>query len=66
MYSIDLPHTQLHSTIQSHAVEDIIDNLLPFSLSWTMAIEVQNQSSQTNAILEAITYNKVNQCDSVQ
>ena len=31
-----------------------------------MTIQVQNQSAQTNAILDAITYIKGNQCDSFQ
>ena len=59
MYSIILPQTHIHSTPQYHAMEDILDDLLPLSLPWNMALQVQNQSAQTNAILDSITYRKV-------
>ena len=66
MYSITLTHTNLHITLQYHKMDNILDDLLLSSLPWTMALQFQNQYSQTNAILDDITYSKFTQCDSVQ
>ena len=66
MYGIDIPQTHLNRTLQYHKMEMFLDNILPFRSPWTMDIQVQNQSAQTNAILDNITYRKVTQCDSVQ
>ena len=66
MYSITLPQNHLNSTLQSHTMDNLLDYLLLFRLLYTMALQVQNQSAQTNAILDAITYSKGTQCDSVQ
>ena len=66
MYSITIPQNQLNITLQYHAMDDLLDDILLFSLPWTMALQVQNQSVQTNAILNDITYSKVHQCNSVQ
>ena len=53
-------------TLQSNAMYDILDDPLPFRLPWTIALQVHNQSTQTNIILGAITYSEGAQCDSVQ
>ena len=66
MCSITLPHIHLNITIQYHAMDNILDDLLPFSLPWTMTLQVQNKSAQTNNILDAITYSKGTQCKYVQ
>ena len=34
----------------------LLDDIPPLSLQWNMALQVQNQSAQTNTILNAITY----------
>ena len=66
MYSITLPHTHLHRTLQSHVTNNNLYYLLPFSLPLTMAIDVQNKSAQTNATINAITYSEGTQCNSIQ
>ena len=66
MYSITHPQTHLNITLQSNAMYNILDDPLPFRLPWTMALQVQNQSTQTNIILDAINYSKVAQCDSIK
>ena len=66
MYSITQPQTHLNITLQSSAMYDILDDPLPFRLPWTIALQVHNQSTQTNIILGAITYSEGAQCDSVQ
>ena len=66
MNSITLLYTHLNRNIQSNAMENTLDNILPFSLPWTMTIKVQNQYSQINSIINAITYNLGTQCNSVQ
>ena len=40
MYIITLPHTHLHRTLQSQAMDNILDDLLPFSLPFIMALQV--------------------------
>ena len=54
-YSITLPQTHPHSTLQSHAIDNILEYLLPLRLPWNMALQVQNKSAQTNSILNTIT-----------
>ena len=66
MYSITLPQTHIHINLQYHSMGDLLDNLLLFSLPCTMTLQSQNQSVQTNAILDDITYSEGTQCDSVQ
>ena len=66
MYSITLHQTHLNSTLQYHAINDILENILSLSLLWNMALQVQNLYAQTNANLDDITYSEGTQCDSVQ
>ena len=66
MYIITHPQTHLNITLQSNTMYIILDYPLPFRLPWTMALQVQNQSTQNNIILDAITYSEGTQCDSVQ
>ena len=66
MYIITLQQTHLNSTRKYHAMDNILDNILLFSLPCTMVLKFQNQSAQTNAILDAITYSKGTQCKSIQ
>ena len=47
-------------------MDSLLDNLLTFSLPWTMALQVKNQSAQTNTILDAIPYIKGTKYNSVQ
>ena len=66
MYSITISPYHLNITILSQQMEDILNNLLLFSLPGNMVLQVQNKFAQTNSILDAITYSKVTQCASVQ
>ena len=58
MYSITPPQTHIHSTLQSHAMDYLLDFLPPFILPWTMALQFHNQYAQTKAILDVITHSK--------
>ena len=42
MYSIALSQNHFNITLQSYSMDDILYNLLSFSLSWTMMLQVQN------------------------
>ena len=66
MYSITLPQTHINRTLQSHTMDNILDHILPFRLPLTTTIQVQNQYTKTNAILAAITYSKVTQCNTAR
>ena len=66
IYSINLLQNHLNRTIQYHRMNDNLDDLFPSSLPWNMALQVHNKSTQANTILDAITYSKGIQCDSVQ
>ena len=57
------PYQILTSTALSNI---ILYNILPFRLPWNMAIQVHNQSAQTNATRDNITYIKGTQWNSVQ
>ena len=59
MHIITLPQTHLNSTLRYQAMEDILDDLLPYSLPRNIALQVQNQSAQANTTLSAIIYSEV-------
>ena len=66
MYIITFSYTHFQSTLQYHAMDNLLGDIIPFRLPCTMVLQVQNQYVPNNAILDNITYSEGTECDSVQ